>query len=175
MHLDPTTAVIALGATAVAAVTDLRDRKVYNWLTFPLFLLGPVIRWRLNGWEGVQESLLGALLVSAILIALSVLFGRGLGGGDLKLLIALGAVIGWPSAGWLLLYTGASGIVVAVPVLLSKRSFWRTWSNLTVNMFRRYAGERSHSVAAGSTGPRLPYAVSILLGTVATIFWGALR
>jgi prepilin peptidase CpaA len=174
MHIYPAVAAVALLGAGVALVTDLRRGKIYNWLTLPLLALGPLLQTAHAGWAGLGVSLLALLLVAAVLGGLCVLAGPGLGGGDIKLLLALGAVLGWPDAGWLLLYTALASPVLAIPAMLRRRIFWQTCHNLACNLARRRLGERGVSVAAGSSGPRLPYAVCILLGTLGVVLRGLL-
>lgn len=82
----------ACGAAAgLAAVTDYRAGKVYNWLTLPLFGLGLLVA----AWTGAHALLsasLGAGLALAIFLPLFLL--GVFGAGDVKLLMALGAALG---------------------------------------------------------------------------------
>src|SRR5437868_4142363 len=99
--VHPLIAGVALVSTAIAAYTDIRYRKIYNKLTFPLLGLAPLIQLAVHGWAGFGSSLLGGVSVAGALLLLSLFAGRGLGGGDLKLLVALGALLAWPVSGWL--------------------------------------------------------------------------
>ncbi len=83
---------VAAGATVIAAATDLRSFKVYNALTFPLILGGPLVSLVLGGWTGLQASLAGAALGFAVLVVCFAL--GGVGAGDVKLLTGLGAWLG---------------------------------------------------------------------------------
>jgi prepilin peptidase CpaA len=80
---------IILFTSLVAVITDLRSGKIYNWLTLPVFAMGIIISSFAHGWIGFGESLLAAV---AALALYGWMFGlRILGGGDVKLLMALGA------------------------------------------------------------------------------------
>lgn len=76
-------------ALLVAAFTDLKSRKIANWLNGAIALGAPVFWWA-NGmalWPDVATQL-GLAVVT--FLALSVLFAlRAMGGGDVKLLTAL--------------------------------------------------------------------------------------
>jgi prepilin peptidase CpaA len=174
MTADPVTLAIAIAAAAVALATDLRQGKIYNWLTLPLLATAPLVQLARHGWSGLGSSLLGAAAVVVILIGLALLGGRGLGGGDIKLLVALGALLGWPSSGWLLLYTGLSSLIVALPAMLWRGVLFDSCRNLIVNLLRRRAGERDLTVSAGSRGPKLRFAVCIMFGVLAALLRGAL-
>jgi len=77
---------------AIAAWTDLRNRRIPNWLTVPGLAAGVVANVVLSGWGGLKTSLLGAGLGLALLLPFVLL--RSLGAGDWKLAGALGACLG---------------------------------------------------------------------------------
>ena len=90
---------LALATTAVAACTDLRTGHIPNWLTASAFALGLIVHGAAAGATGgaqgagiaVAWSLGGALVCAAPAL---MLFARGaMGGGDVKLFAALGALI----------------------------------------------------------------------------------
>jgi prepilin peptidase CpaA len=76
-------------ALLIAGFTDLRSRKIGNWLTGAIALTAPLFWWAsgLSLWPGVAEQLGVALVVFAALAGLFAL--RAMGGGDVKLLTAL--------------------------------------------------------------------------------------
>jgi len=84
-------AAVAL-ATLAASATDLWKFKVYNALTFPTLLLGLACSGWLGGWPGLGSSLLGAGLGLGLLVVFFAL--GGVGAGDVKLLMAVGAWLG---------------------------------------------------------------------------------
>jgi prepilin peptidase CpaA len=82
-------------ASLVACATDLRTGRIPNWLTLPAICLGIATHGILEGRAGITESLLGLLVgvaVPAILYRSTQ--GRAIGGGDVKLFAALGALLG---------------------------------------------------------------------------------
>ena len=83
---------VAVGLAATAAITDWRSGRIPNWLTLPPLMVAPAAYLILLGVEGLVFSLLGAFACGA---APYLLFRRGaLGGGDVKLLTAIGALVG---------------------------------------------------------------------------------
>ncbi len=76
----------------IAAWTDLRNRRIPNWLTVPALAVGIVLNAVLGSWAGLKTSLLGALVGLALLLPFVLL--RSLGAGDWKLAGALGAFAG---------------------------------------------------------------------------------
>jgi prepilin peptidase CpaA len=85
-------AVLAVAVAAVAAVTDHRTGHIPNWLTLPALFAGLFLGGMIGAAEGLLRSFFGALLCGAVPW---LLWRRGaLGGGDVKLLAALGALLG---------------------------------------------------------------------------------
>lgn len=76
-------------ALVVAAFTDLRRRRIDNWLTGAIALVAPLFWWAsgVSLWPGVAIQLGVALAAFAVLAGLFAL--RVMGGGDVKLLTAL--------------------------------------------------------------------------------------
>jgi prepilin peptidase CpaA len=76
----------------LAGWTDLRSRRIPNWLTVPGLIIGVAANVSLAGWSGLKNSLLGAGLGLALLLPFVLL--NSLGAGDWKLAGALGAFVG---------------------------------------------------------------------------------
>ena len=76
-------------ALLVAAFTDLRSRRIGNWLTGAIALGAPLFWWAsgLAPWPDVALQVGVAALTFAVLAALFAI--RAMGGGDVKLLTAL--------------------------------------------------------------------------------------
>lgn len=77
---------------AIAGFTDLRSRRIPNWLTVSGLVVGISIRGFFQGWYGVKTSLLGVVLGLGLLLPFVLL--RALGAGDWKLAGALGSFAG---------------------------------------------------------------------------------
>lgn len=89
----PIAAGLALGVTAAAAVYDWRRGEIPNWLTVPPMVLAPCVYGFAFGIEHAIHSLAAAFLSGLVPY---VLFRRGaMGGGDVKLFGALGAITGF--------------------------------------------------------------------------------
>jgi len=92
------TSLLALGASAAAAITDLRTGHIPNGLTLPLFALGPAAAAFEAQRRGapIGPATLACLLGVVVCAAVPYLLFRlgGMFGGDVKLLAGLGAVLG---------------------------------------------------------------------------------
>ena len=155
---------------AVAVTTDLRCGKIRNKLTLPCAAVGLVLGGIAGGLSGVADRALGAAVVLAVVLVLSA--AAGLGGGDAKLLIAVGALKGFHFAIWAMLLTGVFGGVVAAVVVLRRRAVKQTAFNMIANMLSN-AGGVPTQVAAGSAAGKIPYSIAIALGALAALAVGA--
>ena len=77
---------------AVATFTDLRNRRIPNWLVLPFLLAGIVVSAWMHGWHGMGQSFAGMGL--GLLIYGFLFWMGGMGAGDVKLCVAIGAWIG---------------------------------------------------------------------------------
>jgi prepilin peptidase CpaA len=90
--VGPLPAVMLLVLAVTCAITDLVRGRIYNVVTYPAILAGFVVQTVLHGPQGLYLALAGfavGFFPSFLLLALG-----GLGGGDVKLLGAIGAISG---------------------------------------------------------------------------------
>jgi prepilin peptidase CpaA len=78
--------------TSVAVVTDLKSRQIPNWLTVSSFALALIFHLFTGGWSGLLLSIGGFATGFGILLVLWLIGGGG--GGDVKLMGAIGAWVG---------------------------------------------------------------------------------
>ena len=89
--MDTLTAMtIALGSIAV--VDDLRRGSISNWFNLTAIASGLLYHFIHRGWVGLVMAFAGAVLGFSIFLALYCL--GGMGGGDVKLMAAFGALLG---------------------------------------------------------------------------------
>jgi prepilin peptidase CpaA len=84
-----------VGVSSVAAVSDARTGRIPNWLTLPAIAIALITHGAFGGWLAAGIAVMGALLCMAAPWALyRISNGDAIGGGDLKLFGALGALGG---------------------------------------------------------------------------------
>jgi prepilin peptidase CpaA len=111
---------LALGVATTAALCDWRRGEIPNWLTLPPMVVAPLAYGLAFGIEYALHSLAAAFL-SALVPYL--LFRRGaMGGGDVKVFGALGAITGFDLLAGIEIELGA--LVVAMVVACSALA-WR--------------------------------------------------
>jgi len=160
-----------LAVGAAACITDLKSRRIPNVLTFGAAVGALAFHVITRGWAGLGEAAAGWLVGLAVFLPFFVL--RGIGGGDVKLVGALGAWIGPGLALWLGLWSAIAGGPLALIVMLSRGYTRQAVSNVwSLLMFWRVQGLRAHPgltlESAGS--PRLPYALPITVGLIVTLW-----
>jgi prepilin peptidase CpaA len=123
--------VILAGAvllSLIAGWTDLRNRRIPNWLTVPGLIIGVAANTVLGGWSGLKTSLLGAAIGLALLLPFVLL--RSLGAGDWKLAGALGAFAGPSLLVNLLLGSVFVAGLMAVVLIIYKGRIRQTLRNI---------------------------------------------
>jgi prepilin peptidase CpaA len=156
---------------AVACVIDLRKRRIPNWLTISAAGSGLAYHLFVSGFSGLGFAAAGWIVGVAIFFLPFVL--RGLGGGDIKLLAALGAWLGPLDIAWLSLYTGVAGGMLALVVSVARgylgqaiRNIWLLLMHLRVEGVRPLPELTIHL----GTGPKLAYGAAIFAGAMVTVW-----
>jgi prepilin peptidase CpaA len=153
-------ALLIVAVAAVAVVTDLRQRRIYNALTFPAMALGLAVNAAVDGQSGLARALAG-LGLGIALFFVPFAFG-GMGAGDLKLLAALGALGGPGFVVWCALYAGIVGGVFAVATLAARRRLTEVVGGMALDVV-------TGQVPQPCSGVKLPFAIPIALGAVAAL------
>lgn len=156
---------------AMACVTDVRSRRIPNWLTIGSAGVAVAAHAALAGWAGVQQSVFGWAVGTLIFLPLFLL--GGMGGGDVKLLAAFGAWLGPLDVLWLAAYASMAGGVLSLAVAARHRYTWTMLGNLgRLLRFWWLAGPRPMAALTleQGTGPRLAYAVPMFVGAVITVW-----
>lgn len=159
-----------LAIATAASITDVRTRRIPNVLTFGAAAAALVVRGMLSGSDGVLDSSIGWL--TGFIVLFPLFFVRGLGGGDVKLVAALGAWAGANDALWLALYTSMAGGVMGIGYSLSRGYLRTAVANLgVIGNHWLYSGFQPVPglTLDSADRPRLPYAIPILAGTVLTL------
>lgn len=164
--LWPTVAVLA-----VATFTDLRSRRIPNWLVFPFCLAGLAVSSVLRGWAGLGHSLEGMVLGLVVFGVVACLGGMGMG--DVKLCAAIGAWIGPGQLMIALVITGVAGGVMAL-CWAAAGGFLGELLQGTGDLLAGFGkrGLRPHPelVLANPLTRKMPYAPAIAIGTLFSFF-----
>lgn len=158
--------IVLLVVLAVAVYTDIRIGKIKNWLTLPAIVIGPILHFVQAGRVSALSSVeaIGVMILVCIVL---VLF-RAIGGGDIKLLVAVGSLAGMSLVWTTLLYTALAGGVLALVYLVIRRR--------AVDVTKQVATEamtsvllKAKPVIGCNSGIKVPYSIAIAAGTLAAL------
>ncbi|PGS51941.1 prepilin peptidase [Bacillus sp. AFS041924] len=158
----------------ISLITDIRNRKILNIVTFPAILIGFVYYTVSLGWEGLLFSGKG-FLVGASFLFIPYLLG-GMGAGDVKLMAAIGALTGTMFTFYSFIYTALIGGMISLVLIMKKRGIMNSIKSFFVTMvyFRSNLGslvfhaDKQSSIA-------FPYGVAIVLGTLCEAIFGVIK
>jgi prepilin peptidase CpaA len=156
---------------AIATFTDLRSRRIPNWLVLPFLIAGVIVSGWLRGWSGIGHSLAG-LALGAVLFGVLCWMG-GMGMGDVKLCAAIGAWIGPAQLGIALVVTGMVGGIMAVGWALCGGFLGELFSgtgDLLSGIKNRGLQPHPELVLNNPLTRKMPYAPAIAIGTLVSFF-----
>jgi len=160
---------MAAAVAVVAAITDVRERRIPNRITYPAMIVGLGLQTVVHGWRGLLLGLEGGLLFGGVFFFFYLV--RAMGAGDLKLATALGCIIG-PVNSWRVMFaTALAGGAMAIFVMVFTGRVLQTLrSTLAVVGFHVVHGLRTHPVVNldNPTAVRMPYGLAFAAGT---LYW----
>lgn len=166
--LAPTLAVLV-----VATYTDLRSRRIPNWLVLPFLVVGIAVSFGPRSWHGVGigQSLAG-LGLGLVLFGVLAWMG-GMGMGDVKLCAAIGAWVGPKQLFLALVLTGIVGGIMAVGWAVIGGFVGELFTGTSDFLFGwRKRGMRGNPdlTLSNPRAHKMPYAPAIAIGTLISFF-----
>lgn len=149
-------------ASLIAAITDIRTRRVPNALAGALFASGLALN-ALHGWQAAAADL--AIVAIVIVLGTFAFSMKLIGGGDVKLLAAAAGTLGYPSGADFLLFTLLCGGMVAIVFSAMRGRLAATFTNVRAMALPVFAGA---APARPQAGLAMPYAVAIFAGALCT-------
>jgi prepilin peptidase CpaA len=163
---SPTFPMLAAAIVALAAViTDLRARRIPNWLTFGAVGLalganvgiGAASNGSAGAANGALTTLVGTALGFSLLLPFYVIrisgLGHAIGAGDVKLLAALGALVGPQALVSIAIYAALAGAAQSIFILAS-------YGRLGVLL------QQTLAMRGALSGFKAPYALAIGAGVL---------
>ncbi len=161
--------IVLLAVVLIAAAYDLRFRRIPNWLSVSGVIAGFVLNTTLSGRHGLAAACLGFLC--AFLVYVPLYLVRAMGAGDVKLMGAVGAIVGAGNWVGIFFITAIIGGVVSLILIASQKRLYRTLSNLTVigaellHFRMPFASEKGLDIR-NSEALGLPHAAVIAAGSI---------
>lgn len=162
---------------------DITKKKIPNFITFPVILWGLLTYTVFDGFEGLKFSGLGFLIGLAVFLIPFIL--GGMGGGDVKLMAAIGALKGWRFVLYTTIYTGLAGGIIVMLILIKEKKLWITLKRVVAIILKpiffiltltfksdllKRVNNRLLETQVGWEKRYIPYGVAIGIGAVAAYF-----
>lgn len=163
-------AACSLFCALIGAGYDVKSRRIPNAFTVPAIVFGLLLHFALGGWRQLGLATASGLLCGIIFLLFHL--AGGMGGGDVKLITAVGCSAGLSLVGPLLILTSLAGGVMAIGLAVYHRRLKQTMLNI-------YALVVHHGTSGLARHPdfnldnaealRLPYAVAIAAGSALSL------
>lgn len=175
---------LLISLLVIAAWSDIKTRRIPNWLVLSGILVGLLANGLLPGGLGFNNSfapgglgLLAALqgmgLGLAVLLPLYLL--RAMGAGDVKLMGMIGAFLGPVHVQGAILFTLLAGGLIALMLALRSGMLKRLVQNikyiLTGGLIKMSVGQLPVMDELPLSVGKLPYGVAIAMGTLSWLVW----
>lgn len=171
-----------IGASLIAAATDVATGKIPNRLVGPVCLAGFAASFAYGGLAGLADSFLACIALAAPFIVLFVFAGGG--AGDAKLMGAIGAWLGLMNGAVALVAVIAAGAIVGLLIAIFRGRFAEVLGRVRDMMSSWYLYVKFRAVPSASDDASadvsaqmitMPYGVAILGGVctaaMGTMLW----
>jgi len=157
---------VALFATLVAAGTDVARGKVYNWITYPVAILGLLLAAFVKNLS-LTQSIAGLVITLAVFYPLS--RAGAMGTGDVKLIAAIGALKGLPFVLVCFFYTLCAASVIGLIALAWKGRLMDSarWLFIMITMRSTVGTLHPKSNPMLTT---MPFAPSVFIGLAYAVY-----
>jgi len=159
---------VIIAFVLAAALADVRWRRIPRLLTLSALVTGLIVHWvRGDFWSAAATAFLG------FAIGLSFFSLGAIGGGDVKLITALGAMLGFGPWAFAMEITILAAAVMAMVQIVCRGVVVQTFRNVGA-IFKGWStsGFKAHPVinVHNASMIRSPFAVAAALGTLYALF-----
>jgi prepilin peptidase CpaA len=160
----------ALLCAGIGSIHDVRERRIPNRLTGPAIVAGLALHTVFGGWHGLEDSALAGLIAGGIFLVF--FLAGGMGGGDVKLMAAVGCFAGLASLPLVMTSTAIAGAGFALAVGLYNGRLRETLRN--VGALLQHHGSQGLTPhpdlnLSNARTLRLPFALPIAAGCLFTL------
>jgi prepilin peptidase CpaA len=160
----------ALLSAGLASVYDIRASRIPNTLTGASIVIGLSLHLVFGGWYQLTYALLAGLIGGGLFL-LFFLMG-GMGAGDVKLMTAVGCLVGLGSLSRVMVATVVIGAVLAIGIALSRGRLRQTMANvvaLAAHYQQHGLDPHDELTLENVRTLRMPYAVPIAAGCMVAL------
>ena len=156
----------------IAAISDVRSGKIYNALTYPAIAAGLIGHTLFGGLTGQEQDigLIGSIggMAAGSVPMLAAWHAGASGGGDAKLMAAIGALTGWRFALATMFYGFVVAALMALFVMVRRRIVRRTLGRIW--LFLLLTSTKNKPVdPAGPDSPKIPLGLALCIGSAAAL------
>lgn len=170
--MDPAIIILLLAAVlGTAVVTDLRSSRIPNWLTFSTMGIGILIQAWIGGLTGALSSLAGCFLGMGLFLLPYAC--RAIGAGDVKLVAAIGSILGPAAVVSVAALSVLAGGIYALSVMSYQWGILATSRKLACATYGTLASGRLSGAGDFHLPYRLRYGLAIAVGTL--LFLGGVQ
>lgn len=177
--------VVLLIFLILVVYADITTRKIPNRYTFPIILFGVILGFMISGARGALSSLLG-FAVGVLIFIIPFSLG-GMGAGDVKMMGAIGALMGPVFVFRSALLTAVSGGILALAYIIYKLGVKKASMKIfgplltkvvsyvyirTGNVWFGKKADALRTVQMDKTKYYIPYAIPIAIGTIVALLIG---
>lgn len=161
--------ILADAFALIAGFSDLRWRRIPNWLTYPAVPIAILLHWIVAGKHAALLSLAGAALGLGFLLPFVLL--RLLGGGDWKMVGVLGAFFGVRRLIPILFLALVVSAIMALGLVLWQRRIGQTVRNIGQMLTSMFM---LHSLGSGLSiddpaSAKIPFGIAAAIAVVAYV------
>ena len=152
---------------------DIISRRLPNALTLGGALVFLLVQFLLHGRVGLAAGFASASVAGVFLVVPWLL--RAAGGGDVKMMFAAGAAVGWVGLLDLLVLTSLAGVVMAFGLLSTGMVSATRLSHWVQTLFNPKYDRKAGALALPSSADervRMPFSMAIAIGMM-VVLWGA--
>lgn len=149
---------------AISLYTDLKERKIKNKYVMPMLLLGVVTNLFVGSW---QDSLLGILL--PFIVFFPFFYLQMFRAGDIKAMMAIGAIMGYRFVGNAIFYIFAVGLIVALAKMIKHRNAKERFGNVAryfKMLFHTFKIVPYEEAASQDNTAHFPFSIAIVAGCI---------
>ena len=154
----------------IASIYDASTKKIPNWISLTIIVSG--LGWNIFSAEGLglKDSGLG-LIVGLLLMLPGYVFGS-MGAGDVKLMAAIGSVVGFYKVLDVVLYSYMVMFVMAIIFIIVKGDLFKLLLRYKALFYGLFSGILSYQKPDNSeaAGQRVPLAPAIALATFYVLY-----
>lgn len=158
---------------------DVTERRIPNKLTIPVILWGIVTAGIYSGFNGILFSISGFLVGLAVFLIPFAM--GGMGAGDVKLMAAVGSILGWKLTVYSALLTAIAGGIIVIGYTIYTGKFIGMIKNMGIHFIKWilyiiYLATHSNGVYSryksldvsrvNDEKNYIPYGVAIAVGTL---------